>query len=218
MSEQRCKGITDHQLLERLVVRCMCSVRLLRKHSLLIIDLKNKYCLALVATALPAATGLLELAALGAHVWGSMVNAWGTEVTHRLAGHTWSTDKHAARAGWELGSELIEGHNLAASSEDTGACGLGEAKSADLKALWHVEHADVIGDGSDHNCDAAFLASHELGDLGVGDWWAVHLAHEQTLEDNLVEVALDTASHEAIELSQKNEFRSNVFKRRAASP
>ena len=145
-----------------------------RKHSLLNVVENNcdRKCLALVATALPAATGLLELAALEAHVWVSMVNAWGTEVAHRLAGHAWSTDKHAARAGWELGSELIEGHNLAASSEDTGACGLGEAKSAYLKALWHVEHADVIGDGSDHNCDAAFLASHELGDLGDGDWWA----------------------------------------------
>ena len=160
----------------------------------------DRKCLALVATALPAATGLLELAALGAHVWSGVVDAWGTEVTHRLTSHARSANKHTSGSGWECGSELVEGHDLTTSGEHTSAGGLSEAECADLE-LWHVEETDVVSDGSDHDTDLVILVCHQLADLGQGNWRAVHLAHEQTLEDNLVEVGLDTTCHEAVELS-----------------
>lgn len=156
--------------------------------------------LALVATALPAATGLLELAALGSHVWRGAGGTGGTEVTVGLTSSTGSADEQAVGASGELLGELIEGQDLAATGEDAVAGGLGESQSADLEALGGIEHADIIGDGANHDCDLALLAGCELYKLGKGDWGTVHLAHEETLQDHLVELAFDAAGHEAVEL------------------
>eukprot|EP00657_Telonema_sp_P-1_P012978 TRINITY_DN990_c0_g1_i9.p1 TRINITY_DN990_c0_g1~~TRINITY_DN990_c0_g1_i9.p1 ORF type:complete len:193 (-),score=81.55 TRINITY_DN990_c0_g1_i9:107-685(-) len=107
----------------------------------------------------------------------------------------------------QLLSQLIEGQALATVLHDTATGALGEAESTHAEALGGIEHADVIGDGSDHDGHLVLLASGELGQLGKGERGTVHLAHEQTLEHNLVEGGVHAASHEAIELHQQANVR-----------
>lgn len=70
--------------------------------------------LRLVATGLAAATGRLELAALGTHVRLDVRvgHAGGTEVLYRLAAVLGAAQQHAVRAGRGAHGELVEGDDL----------------------------------------------------------------------------------------------------------
>jgi len=122
-------------------------------------------------------------------------------VTHRLASEARSSEENTARPSWELLSELIEGDNLTTVGQDASTGTLGDTEGAQLEALRALEHANIVGDGSDNHGHLAVLATHELGELGQGKRRAVHAGHEQTLQDDGVEVGLGAASQEAVKLN-----------------
>jgi len=161
-------------------------------------------CLSLVATGGTTATGLFELATLGADVWSGVTSGTtGTTtvtgpVTNTLTSETRSTEEDTVGASWEKSSELVESDDLTTVGEDASTSRLGHTKSTELDALRSLEHADVVSDGTDDDSHLALLATHELSELGEGKWWAVHAGHEKPLEDNRVELGLGAASKEAV--------------------
>merc|ERR1712118_629918 len=87
-------------------------------------------CLGLVATRCTTATSLLELAALGAHIWGGIAGsasgatAVTSPVADRLASEAKSTEEHAAGSSGEELSELVEGDDLTTIGQDASASAL----------------------------------------------------------------------------------------------
>ena len=127
-----------------------------------------------------------------------------------------AAEEHHARAGGAHERELIEGEALAAGLDDPGARRLGEAQRAHLQG-GHLEHARVIRHRADDGGDVPLAARHELGELGEGERGAVDLAHEQTLENGLVEVVLGRRAtrEEAVELHEKLQVHILRLGRRA---
>jgi hypothetical protein len=152
----------------------------------------NQGRLDLETTGPSAATGTLELAALGLDV-GLLVGV-GTEaeVLDGLTGVLGSTDEEGVGTGGETGGNLVDGESLTTSLLDAGAGRGGEAHGSDGE-LGELEKTDIVGDGADNDNG---LASVGLGgvlvgsgrdDLGEGDRGTVDLRHHQTAEDDLVE-------------------------------
>merc|ERR1712193_463700 len=73
-------------------------------------------------------------------------------VTHSLASEAWTTKEHAVGPSRVQLSELIEGDDLTARSEDACASSLGDTQSTDLETLGALEHAHIVGDSAhDHS-------------------------------------------------------------------
>merc|ERR1712216_982633 len=154
--------------------------------------------------------GPSRLATLGAHVWRSVASvACGTTtvsgpVANRLAGKAWSTEERAARAGGVQLCQLIESEDLTTVVHDASTSRLGDTEGTEPDTLGGLEHAHIIGDGTHNNHHGAFLlVLAETRDLGQRERWAVHAAHEKPLQDDFVEVGLDTAGQEAVELHEQ---------------
>ena len=148
--------------------------------------------LVLEATAATTTTSLLELATLGTdeRLGRAVTSAWAwAEVTDSFAGFTGTRKKDAVLTLWRLQSELIEGHDLATSLEDSGASLLSDVQSADSD-LWDLEETNVIGDGAadDSGLVLTALILHLAGKAGQGHWWTVNLAHEETSQNDLIEL------------------------------
>jgi len=126
-------------------------------------------------------------------------------VTHSLASEAWTTKEHAVGPSRVQLSELIEGDDLTARSEDACASSLGDTQSTDLETLGALEHAHIVGDSAHDHSHLALLLAHELGKLGDGKWRPVVTAHEEALEDDFVEVGLGAASEETVELHEKTD-------------
>lgn len=60
--------------------------------------------------------------------------------------------------------------------------------------------AHIVRDGADNDGRLALLALDLRGDLGDREGRAVHAAHKETLEDDLVKVGGGPASQEPVEL------------------
>merc|ERR1712139_368481 len=154
-------------------------------------------------------TSLLELAALGADVWCRVTRSTSgpstmtSPVTHRLAREAWTPKEHAVGASWVQLSELVEGDNLPACSQDTSTSSLGDTQSTDLETLRALEHTHIVGDSTNDHCHLPLLLAHELGELGERKWRSVVTAHEEALQNDFVEVGLSAASEETVKLHKK---------------
>lgn len=121
-----------------------------------------------------AATGTLELAALGLDV-GLLVGV-GTEaeVLDGLAGVLGSTEEQSVGTSGETGGNLVDGESLTTSLLDAGAGRGGEAQGSDGE-LGELEEAVVVGDGADNDNGLALvglrvgLVGGGRDDLGEGD-------------------------------------------------
>jgi hypothetical protein len=168
----------------------------------------NQGRLDLETTGPSAATGTLELAALGLDV-GLLVGV-GTkaEVLDGLTGVLGSTEEDGVGTSGETGGNLVDGENLTASLLDASAGRGGEAHGSDGE-LGELEEAVVVSDGAD-NDDGLALVVLRVGlvgggsdDLGEGDGRAVDLGHHKTAEDNLVEGSVGTAGKELVQTNQQ---------------
>jgi hypothetical protein len=168
----------------------------------------NQGRLDLETTGPSAATGTLELAALGLDV-GLLVGV-GTkaEVLDGLTGVLGSTDEEGVGTGGETGGNLVDGESLTTSLLDAGAGRGGEAHGSDGE-LGELEKTDIVGDGADNDNG---LASVGLGgvlvgsgrdDLGEGDRGTVDLRHHQTAEDDLVEGSVGATGKELVKANQQ---------------
>ena len=76
--------------------------------------------------------------------------------------------------------------------------------------LGNFEEPEVIGDGSDDDCDLALAAVllHVASQRSEGHWRPVDPGHEETLQHDVVELGIGTASQESVKL--KNEIEMLV--------
>ena len=126
-----------------------------------------------------------------------------------LAGEARTAEQDAVGPGRVELRELVEGDDLAAVGENASTSRLGDTERAELDALRGVEHADIVSHGADDDGHLALLAPHELGELREGERRPVHARHEQTLEDDSVELGLGAASEEAVKLENRGERRQS---------
>eukprot|EP00216_Chloropicon_sp_CCMP2111_P002548 CAMPEP_0198236666 /NCGR_PEP_ID=MMETSP1446-20131203/2544_1 /TAXON_ID=1461542 ORGANISM="Unidentified sp, Strain CCMP2111" /NCGR_SAMPLE_ID=MMETSP1446 /ASSEMBLY_ACC=CAM_ASM_001112 /LENGTH=219 /DNA_ID=CAMNT_0043918525 /DNA_START=125 /DNA_END=781 /DNA_ORIENTATION=+ len=162
-------------------------------------------CLCLVTPACPAATRLLELASLRAHEWLG-VGVWDTwgpaEVLDSFTAVLWSPQQDGSSAGGGDESELIESQALSASLQNPLPSSLCEAKGANAE-LGHLVHADVVCDRADQDSNLAFLSFHELRQLGQRQGRPINFAHEESLEDDLVELRVRAPDEKLVQLDQQ---------------
>lgn len=160
--------------------------------------------LTLVSAGRATTTGLLELASLGAHVRPS-VRLWHTrslsEVTAGLTGLALTLHQDRILAGGGTQSQLVEGQHLTAVLHDTLTGLVGDAQSAHLH-LGHVQHTGIVGHGANNDGDRVGLLAllHEAGHLLQGDGGTVGAAHEETTQNDAVELLLGAAVQEPVEL------------------
>jgi hypothetical protein len=109
-----------------------------------------------------------------------------------------------------LKSKLIESDALAFGLLDGLAGAGGEAQSADGTAeVLLFERAstvatNIVSDSADNHADVVFaLAGEQLGQTGSGHDRAVGTGHEETLQNNFVELGICAAHEEAIQLDEK---------------
>merc|ERR1719243_288486 len=113
-------------------------------------------CLVLVSPGGTAATGLLELATLGADVWGSRAvgDTGGAEVAVCLASLAGALEEDGVLALGGAEGKLVKGDALATGSDNTLAGTLGEAKSAHAQ-LGCLVSAVIVCDSTNNNGDLA---------------------------------------------------------------
>lgn len=121
-----------------------------------------------------------------------------TEVLDGLSGVLWSSQQNNVAASWGSHGQLVESQALTAGLLDSGTGSGGESQSSDGQ-LGDDVHSVVVGDCAD-DCDGLALVGLLGGwgadfavDAGEGHGWAVDSRHEQSLEDDLVEVGIGSS-------------------------
>lgn len=145
-----------------------------------------------------SATSLLELSAFALDIW-LLVLVWShAEVLDRLSGVLWSSQQNNIAAGRGSHGQLIEGQTFTTSLLNSSSGSGCESESSDGK-LRDVLESVVIGDCANH-CDGLALVGLLGGrcadfavDSGEGHGWPVYSRHEQSLEDDLVEVGIGSS-------------------------
>jgi len=143
-------------------------------------------------------TGLLELASLALDVWLLVLVGAHAEVLDSLSGVLWSSQQNNVAASWGSHGQLVESQALTAGLLDSGTGSRGESQSSDGQ-LGDDVHSVVVGDCAD-DCDGLALVGLLGGwgadfavNAGEGHGWAVDSRHEQSLEDDLVEVGIGSS-------------------------
>jgi len=156
-----------------------------------------------------AATGLLELAALGHDTGLDTVVGVGVinrgsvaEVSLCLTGIAGTTQQDGVGALGCLQGKLIKGQALTTSLGDAGTGGLGESKSTDGH-LGNINKANIVGDTTDNDSGLAILALHVSGDTGNGKRSPVHSGRTESLNNGSGELRLGTARQEHEELLEQ---------------
>ena len=127
-------------------------------------------------------------------------------MSNGFTGIAGSLEEDGVLAGWGTLSQLVQGDDLTTGLEDSGTSSLGDGQSGDGQ-FGNVKQTHIVGDGANHNSDLFLsgLAAHLGSQSSKRKWRAVDLAHKQTLEDDLVELAASSASQESVQLDQKQE-------------
>jgi len=112
---------------------------------------------------------------------------------------SWSLQEERVLAQWSLLSELVEADDFSASFEDALAGRLGDAESGQLH-LGHGLESGIVGNGTDNDDGLALL--HVGAESGERQRWSVGSAHEETLEEDLVELGVSSSRQEAVELDE----------------
>lgn len=111
------------------------------------------------------------------------------EVLEGLTGVLGSAEEEGVATGGGAEGELVEGDGLAAGSGDASAGGGGEAQGSDGQ-LGDGQETVVVSDGSDDDDGALVLLVQVADNAGDGDGRAVDARHEETAQDDLVEVGV----------------------------
>ncbi len=111
---------------------------------------------------------------------------------------------------------MIKSQDFTTSLDDTGTSSFGDSESADSH-FWDSEETVIISNGSDQDSNLVVFSSHVLGQAGNRKRWAVDFAHKETLEHNLVEFGVGSASQETVKLYKKTEIYVRTFWFRAVA-
>lgn len=125
------------------------------------------------------------------------------EMLDRLSGVLWSSQQNNVATSWGSQGQLIEGKTLATGLLNSSAGGRCESEGGD-RELGDDLKSVIVCDGA-NNCDGLALVSLLGGlsadfavDSGDGHGWSVYSRHEQSLEDDLVEVGIGSSSKESV--------------------
>jgi hypothetical protein len=164
----------------------------------------SKADLDLEATRSTLTTSLFELATLGADVRLLVLMGTHTEVLDGFTVVLGTTDKDGVGTSGGTESQLIEGDDFTTSLQDASLGSLGHMESGQ-RQLGQVQKTGVIGDGTDHDEGLVgnILLGSVLGQARHSDRRTVNAGHKETLQDNLVEVSIGTASEETIQLDEE---------------
>jgi len=172
---------------------------------------ERKRLVGLEASALSASTSLLELAALGDNVGLLVGVGTSTKVLVDLSCVLWSSEEDGVATLWCSESELVEGEALSTGSFNTLTSGSGESECSDAQLLLEVDESDIVGDGSNENngvLGGVGLAVRDLSaDSADTDGSAVGSGHIQSLEDDLVELAVRSSGEESVEFHEESQVR-----------
>lgn len=162
-----------------------------------------RYCLYLEAIGLPAATGALELPALGddsgldagvsVRVVGGSAMA---KVLDSLSGALRTTQENSIGSLGGAQGQLIQSEALTAGLDDASSGSLGEASSSNLQGR-HFQKTRIVGDSSNNDCGLVLLALHVSRKAGDRQRSPVDSGHSQSLRHSLGKVRLGSSANEA---------------------
>lgn len=115
------------------------------------------------------------------------------EMLDGLSGVLRPSEEEGVGAGRGPHRELVEGQALASGGDDAGAGGCSESQRGDGE-LGDLEQSVVVRHGADYDngfAQGLLACPATLGvrnDAGERDWRAIDLGHEETAEDDFVEV------------------------------
>ena len=137
------------------------------------------------------ASGALELPVLGADVeFGvAMRGSWGlAEMPVHLSALARTGEEDSVTALGGVQGQLVKGEDLAPGLEDATPGAAAHWQSTHLQ-FGHLLDTNIVGySPHDHSCFALPARKLHLPDhLGNGERWPVGAAHEQSLEDSLIE-------------------------------
>merc|ERR1719281_657272 len=168
--------------------------------------IQRKDILLLVSSGSSSSSCSLELASLGpGEGLGMRVgNTGSSEMLDSLTGLARSLKEQSVLASWGSQSQLVKSDNFSSSFQDSLASLLGDSEGTDGH-LWDLEDSDVIGDGSNNDSDLVSISGlfHVANQTGDGERGTVDLAHEEPLQDDLVELGLGSSGQEPVELHQQ---------------
>merc|ERR1712079_913418 len=165
--------------------------------------------LLLVASGSSPASGSLELAALGAdeRLGAGIWHSGHSEVLDGLALLTGSLHEHRVLPGWCPDGQLVEGHDLSSSLQDSLASLLSHPEGAHSH-LRDFEDPDVVGDGSNTDTHLVSVTSllHVAGQSSDRERRPVDLGHEESPQDDLVELGIGPPGQKPVELHQESQI------------
>ena len=153
------------------------------------------------------ASGAHELPVLGADVeFGvAMRGSWGlAEMPVHLSALARTGEEDSATALGGVQGQLVKGEDLAPGLEDATPGAAAHWQSTHLQ-FGHLLDTNIVGySPHDHSCFALPARKLHLPDhLGKGERWPVGAAHEQSLEDSLIEGGVGSSGQEPVQLDQQ---------------
>ena len=125
--------------------------------------------------------------------WGSR----GSEMSVCLAMGDLSSEENSSLSSWSNHCELIESVALSSGGQDLSTGALGESQSTDAH-LGEFHTPIVVQNVSSDNSDSVAFVSEVNHEPRSADLRAVPVAHDQSLEDNAVELAGSATTHESV--------------------
>jgi len=178
--------------------------------------LRNRFPLDLETSRRSPATSLLELPPLALHVWLLMAVWSKSKVFDCLPSVLWSAQQQCVGTCRSSQGQLIDCQALSTSLLNSSACRGGKSQGSNVK-FGDGEEAVVICDGADYDYGLVLVSlcggpgCSFRDDAGDGHWRAVDAGHEETAEDNLVEVRVCATGKKAVKLHQKLEVDIFAF-------
>merc|ERR1711874_968750 len=149
--------------------------------------------LLLVASGSSPASGSLELSALGANerLGVGVGDSGSSEVLDGLPLLARTLHEHRVLPGWSPDCQLVEGHDLSSSLQYSLPSLLSHPEGAH-RHLGDIKDPDVVGDGANTDSNLVSVASllHVAGQSGDGERRPVDLGHEESPQDDLVELGI----------------------------
>jgi len=98
---------------------------------------------------------------------------------------------------------LVESDDLSSSLDDSSSGCLRDTESGEGE-LGDFQNTGIIGDGTNNDGDVSWASSNALDELSQRDGGLVGSAHDESLQNDAVEVCAGSAREEPVELDQKS--------------
>ena len=171
----------------------------------------SRRCLSLVCSRSPSSSCPLKLPSLGPdmRLGMRMRNSRSrTEVFNSLSWVSRSLDQKCILSWRSSSRQFVDRNAFSSCSQDSWSSSLWESKGTNCH-LRQIELSDVVGDGSDDNDDLLFISFSAGFMLEFSKWncWPIDPGHEESFQDNFVELGICSSRQESIGFNQKQKVR-----------